>query len=411
MSNYTAVQFISWEIYTGLACDGYAGLKHKDSPIDLQVDLINQCLDIDARVAFTAAAVNVAAAAKNEKGGALIDAADSTLKIFLAPEFLYRSAAGAYLHDLIDGWGATVPDELMGRLSGSGYGANWGGLVGGLTALAKAPQYKDWLFVFGSAIAAYCDADDTQSVLEAMERAYVYNIALIQRGGDAYPGNRYVLRKHYKSPVDFVKYLDCVLHQNVRAGDSRNAIAADTLGYLEGGAIFNIKDINGSDGKPIKFGIEICLDHAACTGVDPLTGKQVGKDFGRIRKAGEYVNIQLVPSSGMSLKAASIRLKSISGSPSHAYAINCDGLGAFTGYRGSHTQLWNGEVNREDYRLLETSGGEDMSRAVPVARVASTVIKVPDEIVEKNLDSRELWNDGSEVYGAGWVRVIETLAL
>jgi hypothetical protein len=113
----------------------------------------------------------------------------------------------------------------------------------------------------------------------------------------------------------------------------------------------------------------------------------------------------------MSLKAASIRLKSISGSPSHAYAINCDGLGAFTGYRGSHTQLWNGEVNREDYRLLETSGGEDMSRAVPVTRVASTVIKVPDEIVEKNLDSRELWNDGSEVYGAGWVRVIETLAL
>ena len=89
MPEYSKVQFIAWEIYTGAVygpsgADHYAGLAPAAG--DRRFHVLSQCLDIMARVEFTRRAIETAY--KNAQ-------ADSeTLKIFMAPEFLYRGAAG-----------------------------------------------------------------------------------------------------------------------------------------------------------------------------------------------------------------------------------------------------------------------------------------------------------------------------
>ena len=99
MPEYSKVQFIAWEIYTGAVygpsgADHYAGLAPAAG--DRRFHVLSQCLDIMARVEFTRRAIETAY--KNAQ-------ADSkTLKIFMAPEFLYRGAAGAYFYDLLNGW-------------------------------------------------------------------------------------------------------------------------------------------------------------------------------------------------------------------------------------------------------------------------------------------------------------------
>ena len=80
-------------------------------------------------------------------------------------------------------------------------------------------------------------------------------------------------------------------------------------------AIFTLNDVKDAAGNNIKFGIEICLDHA-------FNGTQ---DIGRIKSMNQRVKIQLVPSCGMELICTSIALED-----GNSYAINCDG---YNGYR------------------------------------------------------------------------------
>jgi hypothetical protein len=105
MPNYTHVQFISWEIYTGpnrgplpwsLASPGqsYTGLAGTRK--DPRVDVTWQVQDIKNRVFCTE---HVLREARRH-----IDTSPITLKIFMAPEFLYRGKGGAYIHDLLNGW-------------------------------------------------------------------------------------------------------------------------------------------------------------------------------------------------------------------------------------------------------------------------------------------------------------------
>ena len=146
MPEYSKVQFIAWEIYTGAVygpsgADHYAGLAPAAG--DRRFHVLSQCLDIMARVEFTRRAIETAY--KNAQ-------ADSeTLKIFMAPEFLYRGAAGAYFYDLLNGW--EKAPASFGPLPAYFKGP-WGGLFGELRALAAEERFQDWVFVFGSAIGA-----------------------------------------------------------------------------------------------------------------------------------------------------------------------------------------------------------------------------------------------------------------
>jgi hypothetical protein len=392
MSNYSKIQFISWELHTGPfvvnqvpASGMYSGLFGPGG--DKRNDALGQCWDIQNRLAYTADAI-VKAEAKSDRGA-------GTLKVFMAPEFLFRGAGGAYLHDLIDGWDSHAPATFNLPAPFSG---RWGGLFGGLRELAAKPQFEDWLFVFGTALSASfptAKASDGHYLLDLLAPGEIYNIALIQRGGAGHQADNYVSRKHYISGIDFINWNGAVRQHTpgtVLPADPAALVPADAMGVTEGGAVFRIPSIADAAGKPIDFGIEICLDHAR-------SGGNGANQFGRIRTANQYVKVQLVPSGGMSLVPASIRLQPAGAATPHAYAFNCDGLGNLTPGYGSHTQVWNGTAPGN--HLVEASGG-----AALVGTTLQAVGPVPGA-VSANL----LWNNGNGVQGAGNVRILSPLAL
>ena len=155
MSNYTHVQFISWEIYTGpnrgpqpwsMGKDGtsYTGIGEENA-VDNRLDFEGQIADITERLQFTYKAI--------EKAHELAVKHPTTLKVFMAPEFLYRGKGGAYIHDLINGWIQGPPDEF--KLTG--FDGRFSGLFGYLQGFAAdnnfdadgryLNRFKDWLFV------------------------------------------------------------------------------------------------------------------------------------------------------------------------------------------------------------------------------------------------------------------------
>ena len=402
MSNYTHVQFISWELYTGPvgspampAIGWYAGLS--DGSPDRRTDALGQCWDIDARIAFTADAI--------AKAEARSDRSTTTLKVFMAPEFLYRGAGGAYLHDLIGGWVKGAPAELG---LPAPYNGQWDGLFGGLGALIAKPAYNDWLFVFGTAVSASfpgARAGNGKYVLNPQAMGEVYNSTLIQRGGTANAAARYVSRKHYKSNIDFVNWNAAARNQHsdnrVAPLDPAGVLPLDALGVSEGGALFQITGLNDASGKAIDFGIEICLDHM----VSANSAANGIARSGRIRGSGRYVKIQLVPSGGMHLVPDSIRLQPASGATPRSYAFNCDGLTNLrSDVRGSHTQLWNGSNGN-----ATPPAGNQLVEASGSATVAATVVVPLPDIINTThgaVAAATLWNSGVGAAGAGAVRLL-----
>ena len=186
-----------------------------------------------------------------------------------------------------------------------------------------------------------------------------YNTALIQRGGELNTNDDYASRKRYIASIDFIK--SQYRAKNFTLGD---VVPADRLDLepnesnREGSATFTINEINDKDGQPIMFGLEVCLDHAISTprkpqpwanstvyaigrvvispddrllyacriahtsSASPTTFTQDKNNnpgrwvtWGRIRTADKWVKIQLVPSGGMLLQPASIRLLPAAGQP------------------------------------------------------------------------------------------------
>jgi len=398
--NYSKVQFISWELNTGPQNTGthaggsvgyYPGFNRNQ---DQRLDTYSQCVDIDARVKFTENAILSA-----QK----VASSDPTvLKVFMAPEFLYRGAGGAYLHDLINGWEGTPTPEL--GLTGTPYNNKWSGLFGGLQSIAANDNYKNWVFVFGTAISASFPtykANDGKYYLDSTKIAEAYNTALIQLGGIGNTSTNYASRKHYISGIDFLNwYSSQTAHtmNSIMPADTKALIPADVIGVPEAGAAFNLANVNNSAGKLIDFGIEVCLDHL-CSGGNGTNS------FGRIRTAGQYVKIQLVPSAGMSLVDASIRLEPEAGPTPNSYAFNCDGLGNLNppGGAGCHTQIWNGSngtVVPSPNKLFEVSNGAPLINTT-VVKVAATAALGTNTVNDTNL-----WINGS-----GSVRVVNPLAL
>ena len=265
-----------------------------------------------------------------------------TLKIFMAPEFYFRGAWGAYPPDIVS--------EIMPYLRRGGTGS---------------PTYKDWLFVFGTAISAAVDARQHcftcnnannivferdpnnraktipkckngagHQVEEGIYGAVVDNVALIQRGSE-----EYLVAKEYVSHIDFRKYR--VLVPTTPGGErqivevsptdgarARSALDANVLSsfgsrvaskFIDermGGALFTF------DG--IKFGLEVCLDHM--------------EGGGRLN-GGPPVQIMLIPSAGMSIKHYRTVEKGIT--------FNVDGLRPGYGQAGCQVRIKAGAGDLE----------------------------------------------------------------
>jgi hypothetical protein len=408
MSNYSAVQFISWEIHTGPFVTGstpegqtgyYSGLV-SNSASDFRVDVHGQCFDIEARLLFVVDAIS--------KSHFFANTQSSILKVFIAPEFLFRGAGGAYLHDLINGWDGPAPAEF--NLTDPLYNKKWKGLFGNLQAIVNDQKYEDWLFVFGTAISASFPASqiiDEKYLLDPTKPGEIYNTALIQKGGAGNTGVNYVSRKHYISGIDFLRYYsnpNNLVHtiDTVIPADPDTIIPVDVMGISEGGAVFNIPNINDASGKPLVFGIEVCLDHK-------YSGGNYVNHFGRLRSADQNVKIQLVPSCGMTLQDASIRLTPAAGPTPHSFAINCDGLSNLTDHSyGSHTQIWNGQNGDTvppSCKLVEASSGAALAGTQVAAVMSSTTLR------GTAVAATNLWNNGDKIEGAGHVRVCTPLML
>lgn len=366
MPGYSKVQFIAWEVYTGPVHDmrgfaiEYGGIKSQTG--DRRWDIVSQCVDISARIEFTKAAI--------AKAHSKADPDEDTLKIFMAPEFVYRGG-GAYVHDLINGWETSPFPNLPAPYSGE-----WGGLFGGLKDLVADDKFKDWIFVFGTAVSAFFQVRNGKALNEpegGSLPATCINASLIQCGGALHRHDCYVSQKHLKSAIDFITLRETAytVHKNDDVEPftpASLALLEDNMTATEGGAVFAFRHIRHMDGRRVKFGIEVCLDHVCCD------RNRMG---GRLCNSQQRVDIQLVPSGGITLNETSVCLLPPDGDRFESYAFNCDGLITLSGREyGTHVQLWNQSADGTCTHLEDIDNGSDPedSENVPIE---PTVVSVP----------------------------------
>ncbi|WP_031433655.1 hypothetical protein [Methylomarinum vadi] len=293
---------ISYSVTTG-AFEGNTNIVKYQGQLDDEQDMRE-------RVQQMKAAVNqaynfVPPASRND---------DKTLKIFMAPEFFFRGRYGAYPPELV----SQILPLLRSGDNGTG-----------------KPLFKDWLFIFGTAISAAIDArqycftchsgqhivfqrDPTNpsrtiakcskgaahDVREGIYGAIIDNVALIQKGSEDH-----LVAKEFISGIDFRDIKDgkgpfvSMNNAGVRQdmpplsteGARGSGITSKFTDERMGGGVFNI------DG--ITFGMEICLDHAEH----------------KLSAAGN-LQILLIPSAGMEIEPGHTIIDGIS--------FNVDGLRA-----------------------------------------------------------------------------------
>lgn len=210
--------------------------------------------DIDARCILMRRAMETAAAQ-------IVDASppEKTLKVFMAPEFFFRGATGAYQLE----WAYYAVEQLQ--------------------KLAAEPQWQDWLFVFGTILGTWEEEG-------ALDKAI--NFALIQEGGAAAKGDlgAKIVTKELKSHIDFISkskvdgniILGEIEHMD--PGPSGPGKEAQYVNY-DGAGIFKACGIT--------WAADICKDH--------LEGRLIKSP--QLPGTSE-IQVQLVPSGGASIQAS-----------------------------------------------------------------------------------------------------------
>ncbi|MFA5984058.1 MAG: hypothetical protein WC782_08585 [Methylococcaceae bacterium] len=275
---YTKVQFISYQINTFPVANNFG--------IERYLGAVASKTDIKYRCEFMCKAIDEAA------GSAQLSNSSNTLKLFMAPEFYFRGKDGAYPIEEV----STIMETLRKH--------------------TKANQFRDWLFVFGTAL-GFLDEGSSKEI---------FNIAMVQKGGTEDTGvdSSLIVYKEYISHIDFIRTKktgqncpncghfveddwDTSSNRSGKLGTGHHTLrpttgSRDLLSMrvektgtgrektktgLGGQAIFNM---NG-----ITFGLEICLDHLN----------------GRLRdsppaKGDARIQIQLIPSAGAYIEEASV---------------------------------------------------------------------------------------------------------
>jgi hypothetical protein len=238
------------------------------------------------------------------------------LKVFMAPEFFFRGAGGAYAHAVIAGQAAMKVGPGGSKVDARP------GILDLMGEEIGKDIYKDWLFVLGSAIGAtrtshtvcstcgsdvkyipggvggktvpVCKKDDKhRTVREEDVGATIDNIAFVWKEGEVYTVSKelvshidFVVKKGVKDLVDFnEETLDVKRHVQASGYAAATGVPSKFKDERMGGSIFTI------DG--VTFGLEVCLDHDATTD---------SGSSGRLNHAAN-IQVQLIPSAGMSIKA------------------------------------------------------------------------------------------------------------
>jgi hypothetical protein len=402
MTTYTDVQFIGYAIPS--IPKQVADIGGPDSPGFVEgryIGIDPDRVDLDARIALIMHAIR-----QTVLSGA-VDAAESTLKIFVMPEFLLRGRRGAYDTaefayfceefakrvgaPAYEGWlfvAGTIVNSTDDYHRGADKGRDLAARVREDLAIALANAWQHSLVTQDAALStaifqslraytAYCHANP---IYEVTDRAYVV------AGGapdPTYPTGLSVEKK-FLSNEDFVLNLYKDAHSeedeayppiDEKAGENKQS-AFDDLG------IFTLKGI--------KFGVEVCLDHYKArlrSNRSPDT---------------ELVQIHLIASCGMQIMQPSV----IAGNG--GFVFNCDGqYGGLDEQSQPNSQdsIWTGtdktRAHTQLTQVVTPCSGNDLAGAHAVLRrPAATVTTVP---VDHSSVTRIY------AYGAGEVHIYTSL--
>lgn len=284
--------------------------------------------DVNARLKILAKALNSAYEAAGKD--------PSTMKIFVVPEFYFRGAHGAYDATSI----FSCPHKHLNAVAV---------LSEGLSQMVAANKFSDWLFVMGTVVAAHRTPHGDLTASPNDDWHY-YNWAPIYKGGPH--GKKFIVAKEYISDIDFLdKCLrpggnkeECVPNPSdplyTRLYSDVPPVAKWRL-YFSG---YKLVQDNAFEVDGIRFGLEICLDHA-------INAKGKGIPGG--------VQVHLITSAGMTITySAAIQTVPVflqDGRP-HAQALMfCDpSRGPCTWYKMKADPLgpeW--ETMIEDYYVAE----------------------------------------------------------
>ena len=300
-AHYAEVICIGWNI--GCNYDKKTGLTSTDRSknpdyfrhsANDQTDMERKCSEMFSAISFAADAI---ATNNSLKAGA---ANSKTLKVFMAPEFYFRGVNGAYSPEIVS--------QIIPKLRTLG---------------TQSARYADWLFVFGTAVAAieieetYCKTcnlvqtikfvkdrnnptktipvctketnPNTHQVVTGSYGAEVQNVALVQKGEETA-----LVAKEYVSGID---YIGAGRGQVRIHPGTKNSAKVDTIvpsgsndgRHPDGIITQNDERLGGCrltiDG--IRIALEVCLDHAVgIARAQPLEGS---------------TQILLIPSYGMSI--------------------------------------------------------------------------------------------------------------
>jgi hypothetical protein len=277
--------------YIKAVCIGYkiktGDYDHTKKPANEQQRRKDETVEIGSRVRTLVTAIQLAHSRYTTYASLQHispDEEDKTLKIFMAPEFFFRGPYGAYA-DI--GWCAKIMEMMR-------------------TETSKG-EYADWLFVHGTALFASDKYEKGKRVGALLE-----NYALVQKGGPKTREHQdHVIAKEFPSHVDFQHptigdgqwydpqtskaAIGGVIRRNIMPEGGRKDPIYKPLGDPSGSPSASVSELTGGvvftmDG--ITFGLEVCRDHYL-------------KRLAHSQENGKVL-IQLIPSAGMGIEAASI---------------------------------------------------------------------------------------------------------
>lgn len=302
-SKYSATQFISFSINTLGGLDEFGECEGRIVDTDGVCYLGNK-KDLDEDVEHRFSIVEEVLLTLKEDQlleEPEVDHSPHVLKIFMLPEFFFRGPNGAYsIRGLADEEGRLIKTASK------------------LRALISDPAFEDYLFVFGTLIAASSPEDPTtpwehpNQDIEKGEILY-FNLAPIYRGGPPIKDQPrgYIVPKQYISKADFLirnKGLPSPRVSHLTTYDNLSTNFQEVVDFLAGDRhIAFIEDgILNIDG--IRIGLEICLDHRLNVLWKTLQEQTNGNhtEFDSLSTATvpeeNLVDIHLITSAGMAIE-------------------------------------------------------------------------------------------------------------
>ncbi|CAJ1432033.1 unnamed protein product, partial [Effrenium voratum] len=320
---YTAVQYLGFNLFTapGTEADGCFNKGEDLDACYLGSDKVAR--DVRHRLAIMAEALERAHASENW------DRSPGTLKVFLAPEFYWRGAKGAY------------------RISTKFINVSWP-VIKEIAGQLSHVRFKHWVFVPGTVVAAQlADQRYVNMSGRTYENISYYNFAPIHIGGT---DRKFLKFKHFISSIDFLQTEPNSASRQIAAPpgsaeefckkhpESNGCVYGqlprkllDEFGYddfteLRGGVI----NMGG-----IRVGFEICLDHAMGT----LCNHDLSDD--------QTVDVQTIVSAGMNIASGPVCTKRNSpafladGFARTEMSLNRYGQGRVSADIGGHSRRYN----------------------------------------------------------------------